>query len=155
MGYDRVIIDGHSLLFAWPELRRLHQRTPQRARQELVAILTQFQDATHIPVTLVFDGGKRVKRSAEPESSEGVELLYSEPGQTADAVIERRVGARERREKVLVVTNDRIEQLTVESFGAETMSAELFADWVGREAREFGHRLADVRHKARAFRKFP
>jgi predicted RNA-binding protein with PIN domain len=152
---QRIFVDGHSVIYAWPELTQFQRRMPQRAREELVARLTQFQDATHIPVTLVFDGGKRAKAASEETSAAGVELLYSEPGETADAVIERRVAARARGTRVLVITNDRVEQRTVESFGAETMSAANFADWVEREQRQFGLRVAEIHKKARPFRKFP
>ena len=155
MDFQRIFVDGHSVIFAWPELSDLHRNAPQRAREELLALLTRFQDATHIPLTLVFDGGKRAKPSTDPPGSGELELVYSAPGETADAVIERRVGARERGIRVLVVTNDRIEQLTVESFGAETMSADNFADWMEREARQFGRRVTEIHKLARNFRKFP
>lgn len=155
MSYEQIFVDGHSIIFAWDDLRKLHQRSPQKAQNELIATLTRFQDATHVPVTLVFDGGKRVKPSAKGAAPGGVELLYSEPGETADAVIERQVAARAKDAKVLVVTNDRVERITVEGFGAETMSAENCADWVERELRQFGRRMDDLHKQARGYQKFP
>lgn len=154
MSYHRIFVDGHSVIHGWPELAEVHRRTPQKAREQLLRQLTQFQDATHVPVTLVFDGGKRLKPSTEPTSLQPLELLYSEPGATADAVIERRVAERVRGTKVLVVTNDRVERLTVEGFGAETMSVESFIDWVEREERQFGRRLDAVHKQAARYRKF-
>jgi hypothetical protein len=155
VSYERIFVDGHSVLFAWDGLRMLHQRSPQKAQNELISVVTRFQDAIHVPVTLVFDGGKRAKPSAKDATSAGVELLYSEPGETADAVIERRVAARPKDTKVLVVTNDRVEQITVEATGAETMSAENFADWIEREQRHFGRRMDVIHKQARRYQKFP
>jgi predicted RNA-binding protein with PIN domain len=154
VSYHRIFVDGHSVIHGWPELVRIHRRASQKAREELLTLLIQFQDATHIPVTLVFDGGKRMKPSTEPTSLQPLELLYSEPGETADAVIERRVAALERGTKVVVVTNDRVEQMTVESFGAEAMSAESFVDWIERERQQFGHRLEAIHRRAAKYRKF-
>lgn len=155
MSYDRIFVDGHSVVHAWPELHAVHRRNAQRAQGELISLLTRFQDSIRVPVTLVFDGGRRRKPSAHPGTPSGVELLYSEPGETADAVIERFVAGLPRGAKALVVTNDRVEQMTVESFGAETMSAENFADWIEREQRQFGRRLEGVRKEARKYQKFP
>ncbi|MSR65468.1 MAG: hypothetical protein EXS18_06770 [Verrucomicrobiae bacterium] len=153
MSYHRIFVDGHSMIYGWSELECVHRRAPQKAREQLLGLMIQFQDATHIPVTLVFDGGNRVKPSTEPTSPQPLELLYSEPGETADAVIERRVAARERGTTVLVITNDRVEKLTVEGFGAETMSAESFGDWIGRERQQFSGRLEDIHRRAAKYRK--
>jgi hypothetical protein len=155
VSYERIFVDGHSVLFAWDDLRKLHERSPQKAQNELIATLTGFQDAIHVPVTLVFDGGKRTKPSGKDAAPAGVELLYSDPGETADAVIERRVAECAKEAKMLVVTNDRVERITVESFGAETMSAENLADWIEREQRQFGRRMDDIHKQARRYQKFP
>jgi predicted RNA-binding protein with PIN domain len=152
VSYHRIFVDGHSVIFAWPELRTIHQRAPQEAQNRLRDVLTQFQDAIQTPVTLVFDGGKRRKASGESAPA-GVELRYSAPGETADAVIERCVAGREPGTKVLVVTEDRIERTAVEGSGAETMSAENLAGWIEREQKEFGRRLGAVRKQAGQYQK--
>lgn len=155
MDYERIYVDGHSLIFAWPELTKLHRRSPQLAREQLVSQLTRFQDAIHLPVTVVFDGGKRVRSAPREPSTAPLDITYSEPGETADAVIERRVGAHRRGSRLLVVTNDRVEQLTVEAMQAETMSAESFAEWLERESARFDRHLDEIHRKARRYRKFP
>jgi predicted RNA-binding protein with PIN domain len=49
-----LIVDGHSVIFAWPELRKLHARRTALARDELVKILTAYQDASGVRVVAVF-----------------------------------------------------------------------------------------------------
>ena len=59
-GYDtrmallRILVDGYSLLHNWPELAPGHPRHSERARKELVHILTRFHDATGTPITVFF-----------------------------------------------------------------------------------------------------
>jgi predicted RNA-binding protein with PIN domain len=55
-----LIVDGHSIIFAWPALRRLHQRRTSLAREALVKRLRDYQDWTGIRVVVVFDGKGRV-----------------------------------------------------------------------------------------------
>jgi len=56
MSQQFLIVDGHSVIFAWPELRALHKRRTASAREQLTKILTEYQDFTGIQVVLVFDG---------------------------------------------------------------------------------------------------
>ena len=56
MALVRILVDGYSLLHNWPELAPGAARHSARAREELVHILTRYQDATGEPVTIFFDG---------------------------------------------------------------------------------------------------
>jgi len=59
-----LIVDGHSIIFAWPELSKLHQRRSSLAREALIRQLQHYQDWTGVPVVIVFDGkGRRVDTS--------------------------------------------------------------------------------------------
>ena len=56
-----LIVDGHSVIFAWPELRKLHARRSSLAREALLKQLRDYQDWTGVHVVVVFDGkGKKV-----------------------------------------------------------------------------------------------
>jgi predicted RNA-binding protein with PIN domain len=41
-----LIVDGHSIIFSWPELLALHQRNTAVARDSLVKTLTAYQDVS-------------------------------------------------------------------------------------------------------------
>jgi predicted RNA-binding protein with PIN domain len=118
-----LIVDGHSVIFAWPELRKLHQRRPYLAREALLKQLRHYQDWTGVRVIAVFDGrGDRVTEVADPGE---VHIFYSKRGQTADAIIERLAGRYGRRFDLSVATSDLLEGQTVHASGASWISPEL------------------------------
>jgi len=118
-----LIVDAHSVIFSWPELRELHQRRMILAREELVKLLTEYQDATGIRVVAVFDGqGEKVSETTEPG---GIQVFYSGQGETADTVIERLVAKYGHEHDITVATSDLLEQQTASSFGATCVSTEI------------------------------
>jgi predicted RNA-binding protein with PIN domain len=123
-----LIVDGHSIIFAWPELRKLHGRRTALARDELVKQLTAYQDASGVRVVAVFDG-KGVK-SNEATVPGGIQVFYSASGQTADSIVERLVAKYAGEHEITVATSDFMEQQTVTSFGALVVSAEGLRPWL-------------------------
>src|SRR5437763_6937307 len=82
-----LIVDGHSVIFAWPEMRKLHDRRMILAREAVVKLLTEYQDVSGVHVVAVFDGkGSRASEETEPG---GIQIFYSGADQTADDIIER------------------------------------------------------------------
>ena len=119
---DYLIVDGHSVIFAWPELRALHDRRTSLARETLVRQLRDYQDWTGVRVVVVFDGkGSAVDESSDPGE---IQIFYSRAGQSADAVVERLASKYAAQFKLLVATSDYLEQETVSASGAEYVSAE-------------------------------
>ncbi len=117
-----LIVDGHSVIFAWPELRTLHERRTGSARDLLVRKLREYQDWSGVRVVVVFDGtGSGVSETSEPGE---IQIFYSRAGQTADAIVERLASKYAGRFPLLVATNDYLEQETVTACGAECISAE-------------------------------
>jgi uncharacterized protein len=117
-----LIVDGHSLIFAWPETRKLQERRTSLAREALIKRLCDYQDRTGIRVVVVFDGeGERVTETAYPGD---VHVFYSRRGQTADAIIERLASKYARRFDLSVATSDYLEQQTVSASGATCISPE-------------------------------
>ena len=120
MALVRILVDGYSLLHNWPELAPGKPRHSQAARDELIAVLTQFRDSIETPISIIFDGAGAPPGTAKPDSSRELEVLYSKGGQTADDVIERVTHRLLEYGEVLVVTNDNAERETVISLGAST-----------------------------------
>src|SRR6185312_15225268 len=104
MALVRILVDGYSLLHNWPELAEGAPRHSERARDELVEILTHYHDATGEPITIFFDGAGAPKNAPKSESSREVEVLFSRAGQTADDMIERAAHRFQEYGEVLVVT---------------------------------------------------
>jgi predicted RNA-binding protein with PIN domain len=117
-----LIVDGHSIIFAWPELRKLHARRSSLAREALVKQLRDYQDWTGVRVVAVFDGkGKSVAAISDPEE---VQVFYSRSGQSADAIIERLASKYAKQFELTVATSDSLEAETVHACGAESISPE-------------------------------
>jgi predicted RNA-binding protein with PIN domain len=121
-GARYLIVDGHSVIFAWPELRKLHARRSSLAREALIKQLRDYQDWTGVRVVVVFDGkGRKVEGTADPGE---VQIFYSRSGQSADAIIERLAGKYAKRFELMVATSDSMEAGTVWACGAESISPE-------------------------------
>jgi len=117
-----LIVDGHSVIFAWPELRKLHARRSSLAREALIKQLRDYQDWTGVRVVVVFDGkGKKIEATSDPGD---VQIFYSRIGQSADAIIERLASKYAKRHDLVVATSDSMEAETVHACGAESISPE-------------------------------
>ncbi len=71
-----LIVDGHSVIFAWPELRALHRRRTSLARDALVKKLRDYQDWTGVRVAVVFDG-KGIGRQREFRAGGDPNFLFA------------------------------------------------------------------------------
>jgi uncharacterized protein len=131
MRAEYLIVDGHSVIFAWPELRQLHKRRTSLAREALTRKLRDFQDWTGTRVAVVFDGkGTTVSEISDPGE---IQIFYSRAGQTADSIVERLASKYGRSFRLLVATDDVLEQETASASGAECISAEALR-WLLEEA---------------------
>lgn len=117
-----LIVDGHSVIFSWPELRKLHDRRSSLAREKLARWLRDYQDWTGVHTVVVFDGkGTRISATSDPHD---IQVFYSREGQTADAIIERLASKYAGRFDIMVATSDNLEQQTASACGAECISPE-------------------------------
>lgn len=126
MAWVRILVDGYSLLHRWTRLAPGRPRHSQAARSELIRRLTLYQDATGIPVTVVFDGAARRGRAELQPSGDGVEVLFSPPRRTADDLIERAALRLAAGGPVRVVTDDMAEAETVLGGGGWVCSCSRF-----------------------------
>ena len=146
MALVRILVDGYSLLHNWPELAPGRARHSAAARDELIAELTRYQDASGTPVTIFFDGSGKARQPGKDEFARTVEVLYSGGGQTADDLIERAAFRFKDFGEVLVVTNDFAERDTVVSMGGLATSCDNFLRTMGSTFKELND---DVKHHNR------
>jgi predicted RNA-binding protein with PIN domain len=124
-----LIVDGHSVIFAWPDLRKLHERRPYLAREALLKRLRSYQDWTGVRVVAVFDGrGDRVTEVSDPGE---VQIFYSKSGQTADTIVERLAAKYAGAFELSVATSDSLERQTVHASGASWISPDLLRQMIG------------------------
>jgi len=140
MALIRILVDGYSLLHFWPELAEGAPRHSEAARDALVDVLQEYQDASGTPVTVFFDGRGARKSKPKNQSGKAVEVLFSSAGQTADDLIERAAHRFQAYGEVLVVTEDFAVRDTVAGFGASVASCGNFIAMIQNA-------LADLREK--------
>ena len=119
-----LVVDGHSVIHAWPDLKRLHLDGPRRhlAREALMQRLRQLQDGEGCQVVVVFDGTQPVR--GEVREPDGLQILFAEAGMTADGLIERLVAKYAALLRMTVATADGMVRETILAHGAEWMSPE-------------------------------
>jgi len=138
-----LIVDGHSMIFQWPDLTLKHAKRGTAARETLVKMLCGLQDNSDWHVVVVFDGtGTRANDASTPHS---VQVFYSKEGQTADSIIERLTAKYASTYEVTVATDDFMERTTVESFDALTMSAMQLREEIEMAGRELDSRLKQLK----------
>jgi predicted RNA-binding protein with PIN domain len=116
-----LLVDGHSMIFQWPELAVVHRQSPERGRLALIEKLVRLADNTGRTVMVVFDG-QGAKASRDPLETR-LQVFYSKSGQTADSIIERLVAKYSATHRITVATDDHLERTTVTAFGGEWISS--------------------------------
>jgi uncharacterized protein len=141
MALVRILVDGYSLLHEWVELAPSLPRHSAAAREELVHILTRYQDADGTPITIFFDGvGKKTGMPNSKASSE-IEILFSSNGRTADDMIERAAHRFREYGEVLAVTDDLAERDIVTGLGGNVAGCRNFIAMVQSVLSEFDEDL--------------
>ena len=141
-----LIVDCHSIIFAWPEMRLLHEKRMTLARDALVKLLTEYQDSTGVHVVAVFDG-KGAKKSTETTEPGGIQVFFSGADRTADDIIERLAAKYAGEHEITVATSDMLEQQTVISFGAQAVTADALKAMLEEAQGELQRRLKQHRRK--------
>jgi CubicO group peptidase (beta-lactamase class C family)/predicted RNA-binding protein with PIN domain len=120
-----LLVDGHSVLHAWPELRRNQIVASKRhlARTELLKRLRDFQDSSGSQVVVVFDG-TQAKMSEEREKA-GLQIIYADSGNSADHLIEKLAAKYAKTHPMRVVSADGMVGETVMAFGADWISPDM------------------------------
>jgi predicted RNA-binding protein with PIN domain len=144
-----MVVDGHSVIFAWPDLRALHDRNRAAARKALADQLGQLHDTTPWRVTLILDGKLGSAVGTTRARKTDMVVCYATADQTADSIIERLVAASGKAREILVITADEAEKLTVESLGAETASPAWLREILEREGATFSAELDRIHRSAR------
>lgn len=137
-----LIVDGHSVIHGWPELRKLHGVSAKRhlAREELLKRLRHLQDMTGERVVVVFDGGQGA-RISEQRETEGLQVFYADAATTADTVVERLAARHAASHRIRVASADGMVRDSVLASGAEWMSPEGLLDLCERAEQEMRRRI--------------
>lgn len=123
---EYLIIDSYNVIGCWPDLKRLKDHALADARHQLVEVLREYQVFTGQYIILVFDA-YRSKGLKTTEYLPGMEIRYTDHGQTADSLIESLVAKLADRNQIVgVVTSDWAQQQIVLGKGARRWSSREF-----------------------------
>ncbi len=120
---ELLIVDGYNIIFAWEELRELSKVNLDSAKDKLKDMLVNYQGYKNCRTVVVFDGYRVKGNPGSTEKYLNLEVIHTKQDETADMYIERMVHQTAEKYKVIVATNDNLEQLTILSQGALRMSA--------------------------------
>lgn len=124
---DILIVDGYNIINSWAELKDMQNINLEAARDTLLRIMEDYSGYSGMEVWLVYDAYMVKNSSPRDERINGVRVVFTVNGDTADAFIEREVNLlaedRRMRFRVRVATNDRLEQGMILGLGAARMSA--------------------------------
>jgi predicted RNA-binding protein with PIN domain len=131
-----LIVDGYNVIRTSPKYRALVDEEILdpllhdiyiRARTSLISDVAAFAKGRY-DATIVFDGFGNLSPERPQLRSAGVQIVFSEEGEEADAVIERMVHeGRRRGHEIVVVTGDQLIQNTVMGDGVTRMSSRMFS----------------------------
>jgi len=134
-----LIVDGYNIIHAWPEFEKLKDSNLEHARVKLVSILANYAPLSGQNVVVVFDAHQVKNADERTEVIDGVEVVYTRQGETADSLIERLAGTLSEKGRVHVATSDWDEQRIIFGRGAYRLTpGELRAQIkrAGRESKE-------------------
>jgi hypothetical protein len=120
---EYLFIDGYNIINAWPELIEAKSVSLETARDKLVDILSDYAAQTGTKIIVVFDAHHVEGGCGARYFINGVEVVFTREGETADAYIERTVDSMGKKDKIRVATSDWIEQQIVMGRGAIRVSA--------------------------------
>lgn len=124
------VVDGYNVIYAWPEFEKMLEKGLDHSRDKLINILANFAGFDGSSITVVFDA-HLVKSGVEHyEIVHGIEVYYTQEGETADSLIERIVGDLGKKGNVFVVTSDWDEQRIIFGRGAYRLTPKEFRSQV-------------------------
>ncbi|MDS1030400.1 NYN domain-containing protein [Bacillota bacterium LX-D] len=118
---DVLIVDGYNVLNGWPELNKVKEESLEHAREKLIDILSEYSALKGVQVIVVFDGQMVKGGIRNAQFISGIEVIYTNEGETADSVIEKLMHQLPSNLLAAVATSDWDEQKIVLGKGAIRM----------------------------------
>ncbi|MBR4462607.1 MAG: NYN domain-containing protein [Erysipelotrichaceae bacterium] len=117
------MIDGYNVLHAMEDAP-LDNLT--MGREKVIDLACDFAGYVSASLVLIFDAYLQESAKATVSERDNITIVYTRNGQTADMFIEEKVKELGDRYRIIVVTSDNLEQLSVFSAGAFRLSSREF-----------------------------
>jgi predicted RNA-binding protein with PIN domain len=121
----QLIVDGYNVIHAWTSLKRLvSEASLEAAREKLIERLAVLGMISGESVTVVFDAHHSAAMANSEEHVDGVRVVFTRRGHSADHIIERLAyEASNSGEVITVATSDRFQRDLVRGMGGAVISA--------------------------------
>lgn len=126
-----LLVDGYNIIGAWSCLKKTRDTAGlEAARWELIEALTSYSAFQGYNTQIVFDAQYQNSCSNKEVITELLSVYYTDFGQTADTYIEKVCAslrasiAQSLISRMIVATSDRAQQLMIQGYGAEWLSAQ-------------------------------
>ncbi len=121
---ERLVVDGYNVIHAWPSLKSLMNDSLEAARDKLIDRLAVYAQVNGSEVTVVFDAHRTTAKANAEEWNQGVRVIYTRKGHSADHAIERIAYSRQGDgDPLTVATSDRFQRDLVRGTGGAVVSA--------------------------------
>ena len=121
---ERLIVDGYNVTHAWPMLKQLMNVSLEDARDRLVDRLAVYSQVTGAEVTVVFDAHRTTSMANSEQWIQGVRVVFTRKGHSADHAIERLAyAAANTGDIITVATSDRFQRDLVRGMGGAVISS--------------------------------
>jgi hypothetical protein len=121
----RLIVDGYNVIHAWTSLKHLlNTASLEASRDKLIERLSVLGMVSGEEVTVVFDAHHSKAMSNSEEVVDGVRVIFTRKGHSADHSIERiAYQASQSNDVITVATSDRFQRDLVRGMGGAVISA--------------------------------
>ena len=145
---NMVIIDGYNLIYSDDELKKTSEYSLEKARDDLMNILSSYVAFTKTELVLVFDAYLVKDGNGSEFMHDGYKVVFTKEDQTADTYIERIMHELGPDYSIRMVTDDRLLQFSAVHSGISRVTAKEFLEEltrIGNEITEFVRKLSECK----------
>ncbi|MBE6708712.1 MAG: GTP-binding protein [Ruminococcaceae bacterium] len=145
---NMVIIDGYNLIYSDDELKKTAEYSLEKARDDLMDVLSSYVAYTKTELILVFDAYLVEDGKGTEFMHDGYKVVFTKADETADTYIERIMHELGPDYSIRMVTGDRLLQFSAVHSGISRMTAKEFLEEltrIGNEITEFVRKLSECK----------
>lgn len=146
---NMVIIDGYNLIYSDDDLKNTADYSLEKARDDLMNILSSYVSYTKTELVLVFDAYLVEDGQGTEFMHDGYKVVFTKADQTADTYIEKIMHELGPDYSIRMVTGDKLLQFSAVHSGISRMTAKEFLEEltrIGNEINEFVRKLSECKN---------
>lgn len=121
-----IIIDGYNLMFLMAEKGMVASGNLDLSRKEMLNILASYSGFSGAHILVVFDAYHNPVSNDKKSRDDGIDVIFTDYGETADAYIERTANILGKNDHVRVISSDNLVRLGVFRSGIQRTSSAYF-----------------------------